>query len=271
MSDAATVFPVSADHAVAEQSDLRLLSTLGYRFHLLSKDELLDLMFEDRPPGHKITIASANLHGLYMFERHREYRELHARQTTLVHVDGMPIVWLLRAFGHDVDRRYRTAWLDWFEVALGRAADSGRRIFVLGHSVDTLNTGLERARCRWPGFEIDGADGYFDVDDAAACGAKVATINSFAPDILFVGMGMPKQEIFAARYRDEIAAPVVGLGGAAFAQFAGDQAAPPRWMGPACLEWAYRLAKDPRRLAGRYTVEPVLLAAALTARLVRGG
>ena len=204
-----------------------------------------------------------------MFERHREYRELHARQTTHVLVDGMPIVWLLRAFRHDVDRRHRTTWLDWFEVALGRAADSGRRIFVLGHSAGALKTGLERARRRWPGFEIDGADGYFDIDDAAACGAKVATINSFAPDILFVGMGMPKQEIFAARYRDEIAAPVVGLGGAAFAYFAGDQAAPPRWMGQAGLEWAYRLAKNPRRLAGRYTVEPVLLAAALTGRLVR--
>jgi len=260
---------ISAGGGVAEPREEPEIRLFGYRFHPRSKEKLLDLIFEDRPPGHEITIASANVHGLYMFERHREYRELHARQTTHVLVDGMPIVWLLRAFGHDVDRRHRTTWLDWFEDALGRAAANGRRVFVLGHAASAVKTGLERAKRRWPGFEIDGADGYFDIDDAAACRAKVATINGFVPHILFVGMGMPKQEIFAARYRDEIAAPVVGLGGAAFAYFTGDQAAPPRWMGQAGLEWACRLAANPRRLAGRYTVEPVLLAAALTARLIR--
>lgn len=245
------------------------ISIFGYRFHPLTKSQLLDLIFVDRGRDQQITIASANLHGLYMFERHVEYRELHSRPGTHVIVDGMPIVWLTRLFGYNVDGRHRTTWMDWFEDALDRAERSGRRVFILGHTPETLRLGLARARERWPTLVISGSDGYFDIDDPVACRAVAATINAFAPDILFLGMGMPRQEIFAARHVSDLDAPVIGLGGAAFAYLAGDQAAPPRWMGRAGLEWLHRLFHDPKRLATRYFLEPVLLLAALSFRLFR--
>lgn len=242
---------------------------LGYRFHPRTKSELLDLVFDDRAPGEQLTIASANLHGLFMFERFAEYRGLHARDDTHVIVDGMPIVWLLRWFGHDVQRQHRTTWMDWFEDALDRAARTGKRVFILGHTPAALDAGLARAHERWPELAIAGVHGFFDTEDPVACRGATEAINRFAPHVVFIGMGMPRQEIFAARYARTIEVPVIGLGGAAFAYFAGDQAAPPRWMGQAGLEWLHRLFHDPRRLATRYFVEPLVLCAALSLRLLR--
>jgi len=204
-----------------------------------------------------------------MFERVPEFRDLHLSPNVFVIVDGMPIIWLLRLFGFRIDRSRRTTWLDWFEDALDRAAVEGKRVYILGHTPEALRAGLQRAREQWPSLAIDGADGYFDAENPNACRAATAAANAFAPDIVFVGMGMPRQEIFASRYRSDLNAPVVGLGGAAFAYFAGDQASPPRWLGDAGFEWLYRLGADPRRLAGRYLVEPFALVCALSLRLIR--
>jgi N-acetylglucosaminyldiphosphoundecaprenol N-acetyl-beta-D-mannosaminyltransferase len=247
----------------------REIRLFGYRFHPKTKSELLDFIFADRERGTQVTIASANLHGLYIFERVAAYRELHARDGTNVIVDGMPIVWLLRLFGHEVERRHRTTWMDWFEDALDRAARTHRRVFILGHTSQALRAGLARARERWPRLAIGGADGFFDTENPVACHAVMAAVNRFSPDILFIGMGMPRQEIFAARYGCELDAPVIGLGGAAFAYFAGDQPTPPRWAGQMGLEWLCRLVKDPRRLATRYLVEPLFLLSVLSLRLFR--
>ena len=241
------------------------MRALGYRFHPATKSALLARVFSRSRSG-RLVIASANLHGLFMFERHAEYRALHERSGTEVMIDGMPIIWLLKLLGRPVTRAHRTTWVDWFEDALDRAASDGLRVYVVGHTTTVLAAGLEKAAKRWPHLAIGASDGYFDIDDRAACLGVVQTINAFGADILFVGMGMPKQEIFVERYGGELQTPVIGLGGAAFAYFAGDQASPPRWMGRAGLEWAYRLAGDPRRLAARYLVEPLLLAAALIRR-----
>lgn len=259
----------SAFSHIAEQQ------ACGYRLHPLTKTQLLDLItpLESsardslRSNARRVIIASANLHGLLMHERHAEYRDLHRRPETLVMIDGMPVIWLLKALGRKVGRHHRTTWLDWFEDALARAEATGRRVFILGHTPDILQTGLRKAVERWPELVIDGADGYFDVDDRSVCLDRVRRINSFSPDILFVGMGMPLQERFVARYSAQIAAPVIGLGGAAFAYFAGDQASPPRWMGRIGLEWLHRLASNPRRLAFRYLVEPILLTCAVSGRI----
>ncbi|GJE70007.1 WecB/TagA/CpsF family glycosyltransferase [Methylorubrum podarium] len=254
------------DRAASKPPELRML---GYRFHPLRKAELLDFLFADRTSGQQVVLAGANLHGLYMYERVPEYRALLSRPEVKVIVDGMPVIWLLRLFGKPVVPQQRTTWADWFEDALERAGREGRRVFVLGHTQAVLDTGLEEARRRWPDLAIEGRNGFFDLDDPEACRAVLDDIRTSRPDLLVVGMSMPRQEIFVERYLAEIDVPVVGLGGAAFAYFAGDQVTPPRWLGWLGFEWAYRLFKDPRRLAARYLVEPFGLAWVLGGRLLR--
>ena len=85
-------------------------------------------------------------------------------------------------------------------------------------------------------------------------------MRDFKPHILFVGMGMPRQESWIATVFYDLPACVVFSVGAAFDYEAGVQKSAPRWMGRVGLEWAYRLLHDPRRLFHRYCVEPWSLA-----------
>jgi N-acetylglucosaminyldiphosphoundecaprenol N-acetyl-beta-D-mannosaminyltransferase len=268
-SETAAMQADSSKAAAILAGSLRERRVLGYRLHPMLRDQLLDLLFEACATRRRIILSSANLHGLYVFEREASYRALQARPETVVMIDGMPIVWLLRVLGHAVGRDHRTTWLDWFPLALARAAAEGRRVFILGHPSDVLSAGLAKARSAWPGLIISGHTGYFDASDNIVCERIVATVNAFDADIVVVGMGMPRQEVFVSRYGRLLTAPVVGLGGAAFGYVAGEQRVPPRWMGRAGLEWAHRLASDPARLAGRYMAEPFLLAWILVRRLTR--
>ena len=246
------------------------IKAFGLRFHPLTKQQLLDELFRVRRPGDSMVLAGANLHGLYVGCIDPEYDRLLQAPDTLVIVDGMPVVPMLRMLGHKVGRRHRITWLDWFPDALARAAQEGRSIYILGHTADVLKEGLAKARAKWPALRIDGAHGFFNIEEGSAEAARVIErANAFKPDILFLGMGMPRQEQFAYRFRSRIDAPVIGLGGAAFAYFAGFEPTPPRWMGRIGLEWLYRLAGSPRRLAFRYLIEPGLLVFFLVRRAVR--
>ena len=234
----------------------------------MPKSELLNLIFERRPIDRQLVLAGANLHGLYMFETNASYRALLEQPATMVILDGMPMVWLLKMLGFQVARTHRTTWLDWFEDALKRAAAEKRRVYILGHSTAILDVGLAKARAQWPNLIVAGRDGFFDLTNPRACDSVIDHINAFAPDILFVGMGMPKQEVFVSQFASRLQAPVIGLGGAAFAYFAGEQLPPPRWMGQAGLEWAHRLYTNPRRMFIRYLLEPLMLPFLIVHRLV---
>ena len=256
---------------VYEPESLREIRALGLRFHPLTKTELLDELFRPRPrEAGPLILAGANLHGLYVNHIDPEYDRLLQEPRTIVIVDGMPIVFMLRALGHRVERSHRITWVDWFEDALARAAREGKSVFILGHTQEMLDQGLAKARRTWPQLRIAGRNGFFGIErDSPAAAAVVDEINTFAPDILIVGMGMPRQEAFVYRFGVRIDARVIGLGGAAFAYYAGFERTPPRWMGRWGLEWLYRLLADPKRLAFRYLIEPFALAFFLGRRMLR--
>ncbi|KAK0341261.1 hypothetical protein LTR94_027103, partial [Friedmanniomyces endolithicus] len=110
---------------------------------------------------------------------------------------------------------------------------------------------------RYPGAEIRVRHGFFDAKKGSADNVGLLSeIQAFNPHILFVGMGMPRQELWIA---DNLASlppvPILPVG-AAFDYEAGVQKAAPRWMGRVGVEWAYRLVQNPRRLFRRYCIEP---------------
>jgi len=90
--------------------------------------------------------------------------------------------------------------------------------------------------------------------------AMVARLNAARPDIVWVGLGAPRQDLWMARYRDRLEAPVLIGVGAAFDFHAGVKPQAPRWMRERGLEWLFRLACEPRRLWRRYLLGgPVFL------------
>lgn len=99
--------------------------------------------------------------------------------------------------------------------------------------------------------------GYFDAQESSPDNQDVLKdIHSYGPQILLVGMGMPRQESWVMDNWDSLSGNAILCCGAALDYFSGEIPTPPRWMGQLGLEWLYRLGSEPKRLWHRYLVEP---------------
>jgi N-acetylglucosaminyldiphosphoundecaprenol N-acetyl-beta-D-mannosaminyltransferase len=166
--------------------------------------------------------------------------------------DGQPLVWALKALGHDVhDRVYGP---DLMDRACARAARTGQRFYLYGGRNQGALAQLARLlRLRHPGLLIVGghAPPYRELTDAEE-EAIAADIHRSGADVVWVGIGVPKQEKWMASMRHRLATPVLVGVGAAFDFHAGLIPQAPTWMQRAGLEWLFRLAHEPRRLWRRY-------------------
>jgi N-acetylglucosaminyldiphosphoundecaprenol N-acetyl-beta-D-mannosaminyltransferase len=171
---------------------------------------------------------------------------------SLVVPDGQPLVWALRALGRPLsDRVYGP---DLMLRHCERAAQQGTRIFLYGGrnqgALVQLTLNLRR---RFPGLRVVGgcSPPFRDLDDAER-DTIADEINRTGADVVWVGIGVPKQEKWMAAMRGRLDAPVLVGVGAAFDFHAGLVPQAPGWMQSSGLEWAFRLAQEPRRLWRRY-------------------
>jgi N-acetylglucosaminyldiphosphoundecaprenol N-acetyl-beta-D-mannosaminyltransferase len=166
--------------------------------------------------------------------------------------DGQPLVWAINALGHPLGRRVYGPEL--MARACARAMDGEQRFYLYGgRNQGALVQLALNLRKRYPGVRIVG--GYSpphrqltEEEEAAV----VDEINRSDADVVWVGIGVPKQEKWMARMRGRLTAPVLIGVGAAFDFHAGLVPQAPSWIQEAGLEWAYRLAHEPRRLWRRY-------------------
>ena len=179
---------------------------------------------------------------------------MHAvRDASLTVPDGQPLVWAMNAMGHDLSSRVYGPEL--MARYCERAALTGARMYLYGGrdqgSLVQLALNLRR---RFPGLKIVGgySPPYRQLTDEEET-AVAEEINATRADVVWVGIGVPKQEKWMAAMRHRIEAPVLIGVGAAFDFHAGLIPQAPNWMQSLGLEWAYRLAHEPRRLWRRYT------------------
>jgi N-acetylglucosaminyldiphosphoundecaprenol N-acetyl-beta-D-mannosaminyltransferase len=166
--------------------------------------------------------------------------------------DGQPLVWALKALGHDVEDRVYGP--DLMDRACARAARNGHRFYLYGGRNHGALAQLARLlRLRHPGLHIVGGHvpPFRDLTDAEE-EAVAADIRRSGADVVWVGIGVPKQEKWMARMRHRLTTPVLVGVGAAFDFHAGLIPQAPGWMQRAGLEWLFRLAHEPRRLWRRY-------------------
>jgi len=208
--------------------------------------------------GGTSVIGHHNLHSVYLARRDPHMQAFY-RLARWVHIDGMPLVFVGRLIGHPLGRAHRVTYVDWSESLLGLAANNGWRVFFLGSSAETVRRGVEAIRARHP-LELEAHHGYFNVAPGSRENERVlARIEEFEPDLLLVGMGMPRQERWVVENHDRIRARVIITCGAMMDYLAGAVPTPPRWLGAFGLEWVFRLVHEPRRLFARYLVEPWFL------------
>ena len=177
-----------------------------------------------------------------------------ANSSAMTLCDGMPLVLAGRFFGKlDMSRCYGP------DVMLG-VADEGRKAgirhyFYGGNDEDTLSRLRANFAAKFPGIvDAGGEVPPFHRLSGAEKAETAARINAAKPDVVWVGIGTPKQDFWVSEMRPLLDAPLLVAVGAAFNFHAGKVPQAPVWMRRACLEWLYRLCAEPRRLWRRYLV-----------------
>jgi N-acetylglucosaminyldiphosphoundecaprenol N-acetyl-beta-D-mannosaminyltransferase len=224
---------------------------LGVPLALTDYDQTLDWMDAAVARGTRAYICVAAVHTVMAVQEDPELRDAVLGADFTV-PDGQPLVWALRLLGHRLhDRVYGPELMD---RACARAARTGQKLYLYGGRHAGALTQLARElRLRHPGLRIVGGHvpPFRELSDEET-EAVVADIERSEADVVWVGLGVPKQEKWMARMRPLLSTPVLVGVGAAFDFHAGLVTQAPAWLQRLGLEWAFRLSQEPRRLWRRY-------------------
>lgn len=202
-------------------------------------------------------------------QRSAEYREV-VNGAGLATPDGMPLVWIGRVRGFKtMDRTYGPDLLP-FTCDQGRTM--GLKHFFYGGSDAVCQKLEKRLNDMFPGVNIVGhyAPPYRPAAEREE-DAVIRMINDAKPDILWVGLGSPKQDYWMRMHRELIHAPVMVGVGAAFDFISGEKAQAPFWMQRSGLEWLFRLCCEPKRLWKRYVFGNSLFVYLMLKQLITKG
>lgn len=218
----------------------------------------------------RLHFASINMNALALARRDPAMRRFYESAAGCP-IDGMPVVAMARLCGIPARREHRTTYVDWIRPLLAAAAAAGVRVFHVGGRGEVTERALDILRGEFPRLEIECHHGYFDPAAGSAESRTVLeAIRRFEARLVLVGMGMPRQERWILDHRRHLPIGLALPVGACMDYVAGAIPTPPRWAGRWGLEWLFRLAAEPGRLARRYLVEPWTLLLPLLRQIVRG-
>jgi N-acetylglucosaminyldiphosphoundecaprenol N-acetyl-beta-D-mannosaminyltransferase len=213
------------------------------------------------------TVFTPNVDHVVMAEHDPVFRDAY-ELASLSLVDGMPVVWAARALGAGLPEKISGS--DFVPALLDRAKEREWRVYLLGGapgSAERARAALEERHIRVAGFSAPQIPVSAKLDDHREIADAIARAQ---PDLVLVGLGAPKQELFSVAVRD-VVRPAVLIGcGATIDFLAGIVPRAPAWISNAGLEWLYRLAKEPRRLWRRYLLRDPEFALVVL-RQMRGG
>jgi N-acetylglucosaminyldiphosphoundecaprenol N-acetyl-beta-D-mannosaminyltransferase len=203
-------------------------------------------------------VVTPNVDHVVMLEHHAALQAAY-RDAGMVLVDGAPVLWSSRLLRCGLPER--VAGSDLVPALFAAATtDQPLRAYLLGAALGVADRAATNIRARWPAIEVVGAYSPplgFENDEAEN-GSILDRIAAARPDVLIIGLGAPKQELWVHRHRGAIHAKVALCVGATIDFLAGERSRAPIWMREAGLEWAYRIFTEPRRLASRYAKDALI-------------
>jgi exopolysaccharide biosynthesis WecB/TagA/CpsF family protein len=251
--------------AVLDARSERNLTVDGITINIPTMARAISSIVSAAQRRESFSVCTLNLDHVVHLSSHDEFREAYGR-ARFVTADGFPIVALGRLAKASIER---TTGADLIEPICKEASRQGLSVFFLGSDPATLEKTGAQLRERYRGLKIAGSFSpgpRFDPFSSEADEAMEKLRASGAP-LCFLALGSPKQEIFAARCIDRVKGTGLLCVGAALDFIAGKQVRAPRLAQQLCLEWAWRVTRNPRRLAPRYArciaVLPRLLASTI--------
>lgn len=243
----------------------RSVAVLGVPFDNVTMHEAVELIEEKIEDGGFHQVATANVDFVINAIHDPSLQELLC-SCDLIVADGMPIVWASRIMGARL--KERVSGVDLIPHLAELASNRCYGIYLLGASETSSQRAAEVLQERYPNLRIVGRysppiASLADMDHEEI----LSRIELARPDILLVAMGHPKQERWLAMHRRRLKVPLCMGVGASLDFLSGEARRAPRWMQSAGLEWLYRAAREPRRLAQRYLADAYGLARHLPAQV----
>lgn len=224
------------------------IDILGTQFHTVNLNEAVDACMDIVRRGEQGYPVPVNVN-IIMQMRTEESVRKYVKGARIVVADGLPLVWLSRLW-HRTPLPERVTGLALMEALIERAATEGQPVYFLGATAAVMRALIERLEKWLPDLKVAGySDGFFSEEEESA---KVAAIAKSRAKLLFVGMGVPRQEQFVMRNWNSIGVNLVLAGGGAFDVISGSKQRAPQAWSKIGLEWLYRLIRDPTRYFRRY-------------------
>jgi N-acetylglucosaminyldiphosphoundecaprenol N-acetyl-beta-D-mannosaminyltransferase len=245
---------------------MQRVNILGVGISPVHLDQAVDMLDRWRDEGLREYVCCVSVHGLVTAQRDPAVRSA-LNRSGLATEDGMPLVWWSRFSGFSGARR--VCGSDLLDAMCALAVKRGHRHYFYGGSPQVVEQLVDRLTRRFPGLVIAGhRSPPFRALTEAEDADDVAAINAARPDYVWIGLGMPKQEKWMASHVGRIEATALIGVGAAFDFHAGTKPRAPGWMQRSGLEWLFRLASEPRRLAHRYLIDNTVFVAHTVQQLI---
>jgi N-acetylglucosaminyldiphosphoundecaprenol N-acetyl-beta-D-mannosaminyltransferase len=225
------------------------VDVLGCRIDPLDMESVVtrcDTYVRERAHAQHMAVNAAKI---VSSRRHHDLQRL-INQCDIVTADGQAVVWASRLLGAPLPSR--VTGIDLMQQLLALAERRGYRVFLLGARPEVIEMAMGRLRAQHPGLTVAGwRDGYFSREEEPGVAAQIRAART---DLLFVAMPTPRKEYFLGRWGSELGVPFsMGVGGA-LDVIAGETRRAPQALQRLGLEWAFRVAQEPRRLWRRYLI-----------------
>lgn len=215
----------------------------GCPVDLMNMGETVNKIAEFINNRNPIQVITLNPEMVFAAQKDDTFKNI-INQADLITADGISIVWALRQFGYQL--KERVTGIDLLNSLCAKGGPEHWRIFLLGSAPGIAQKAGEVLSNNNPGLIVCGTnDGYFSQHEEEEV---VQLIKNSSPDILFVGMGSPRQEYWINKYLNKLQVPVsIGVGGS-FDVIAGIKNRAPQWVISLNIEWLYRLMCEPARI-----------------------
>lgn len=235
-------------------SRIKSIEVLGNKIDMVQMSDVIELMdYWIRNESRKTHwIVATGMHGIMESKNRKEFRDM-LKSADLWVCDGISLIWLAKINGFNLKKR--VAGPDLFHEFLKFSDSKGYKHYFYGDTDETLKELEEKLSKNFPGIKMKSFSPPFRKLTLEEDNEVIKKINDTKPDVLWVGLGLPKQETWIFEHREKLNVPVIVGVGAAFKFEAGKIKRAPAWIGNLGFEWLWRLFQEPKRVWRRVFID----------------
>jgi len=240
------------------------ITFLGIKVNALNKEEIVDMLLKFTREGRPRTAFYLNAHCVNIACADQEYLRI-LNAADLVYTGGQGVVWAARSLDTPLPERVNI--LDFFDMLIKGLRERKHTLYLLGSEQEIVENAAKALTKK--GLKVVGSrNGFFDKLEEKDI---IREVNVLKPDILMVGLGVPKQEKWIYSHRNELNVNLCWAVGAAFEWLSGQRKRAPEWMIKCGLEWLHRLYQQPLRLCNRYLFGNIIFIFHVLGRKIKKG